>query len=332
MTFVYDVISDGNDVYYEMAWASAWSLKKFNPEAYVLILTDEATISKLGYDVRKKSARVIDELRTVVFDGQYTNKEKSRWIKTNLRCLVDGDFLFIDTDTIITGCLSQLQDVQCPNIGMVLDNNCHSSEISSYPIFFNMYVKPLRLIFGDTYCQNTDVYNSGIILVKDTPEAAEFFNSWHANWKISNSKGEPRDQLSLVKAVQDMPSVVTELPGIYNCQIRNSIKFFYDALIIHTFSSQSKNNISPIFDNGIYWEIKEFGDITERVKYILENCKRIFNSPSIIVDKSEMYIAFEPSYILFKECLFATAGIKKQIYKAINFCSRVIIYILRLFG
>lgn len=329
MKVVYDVISSGNDVYFEMAWASAWSLKKFNPEAYVLVLTDGRTIDNLSFESKAKSADCIDELRAVTFDGKYTNKEKSRWIKTGLRSLVDGDFLFIDTDTIVTGSLLPLLDVACPDVGMILDNNCHSSEISSYPIFRNMYVTPLMKIFGDTYRQETDVYNSGVILVKDTPQAAHFFKAWHTNWKVSCSKGEPRDQLSLVKTIQDMPSVVTELPGIYNCQIRNSIKYFYDAVILHTFCSQSRSTISPIFDNEMYWYIKKNGCITDYVMYILVNCKRLFSSPSMIVDKRNMLMDFEPPYILFKDCLFATTGIKKITYKTIRFFSRTIIWTLR---
>lgn len=329
ITVVYVVISGGNDVYFEMAWASAWSLKKFNPEAHVLVLTDDETIDNLSSEAKTESVGCIDELRPVSFDGKYTNKEKSRWIKTNLRSLVDGVFLFIDTDTIITGSLLPLFDVECRDIGMALDNNCHSSEIGNYPIFHNMYVTPLRQIFGDTYRQETDVYNSGVILIKDTQCAADFFNAWHANWMVSRSKGEPRDQLSLVKTIQDMPSVVAELPGIYNCQIRNSVKYFYDAAVLHTFTSQKKSTISPIFDNEMYWEIKEKGCITEHVKYILVNCKRLFSSPSIIEDKRNMLIRFEPAYILFIDCLFATDGIRKKIYEAINFFSRAIIWALR---
>lgn len=330
ITVAYDVISGGKDVYFEMAWASAWSLKKYNQEAYVLVLTDKETIDNLSAETREKSAGCIDELRAVTFDGIYTNKEKSRWIKTNLRSLVDGDFLFIDTDTIITDSLLPLFDVECPDVGMVLDNNCHSIEISSYPIFRNMYVTPLKQIFGDTYREETDVYNSGVILVKDTPRAADFFKAWHANWELSRSKGEPRDQLSLVKTLQDMPSVIKEIPGIYNCQIRNSIKYFYDAVILHTFSSQSKSTISPILDNEMYWEIKKNGCITEHVKYVLDNSKRLFTSPSGIVDKTRFLVWFEPSYMLFSRCLFAKGGIEKQIYKVINFLSRSIMFFLRL--
>lgn len=330
MTVVYDVISGKKDIYFEMAWASAWSLKHFNPDVHVIVLSDDETINDLPDEVKDGVKGCIDELRAVQFDKKYSNKEKSRWIKTNLRNIVKGDFLFLDTDTIITGDIAKLFETDCPNgVGMALDNNSHSIEISNYPIFRNMYVKPLQNIYGDAYRKYTDVYNSGVILVKDETVAYRFFDAWHENWKKSLAHGECRDQLSLVKTIQDMPHAITELPGIYNCQLRNSIKYFYDSVIIHTFSSQNKSNISPIFDTEMYWEIKRNGFVTKHVQDILLNCKRLFTSPCSIVGKEKMLVDFEPSYILFKTCLFSKDRFEKLIYNSMNFASRSILWILR---
>lgn len=328
-TVVYDVISSPNDIYFEQMWASAWSLKKRNPDVYVVVLTDYETHSFLSSLVKMHCSDCIDEFHIVTFDTEYTNKEKSRWIKTKLRDLVSGDFLFVDTDTIITGDLAPLFSAPCPFVGMVLDNNCHSSVLYEYPIFQNMYVRPLREIYGDDFKETTDVYNSGVMLVRDTVEAYEFFYMWHNNWQKSRLKGECRDQLSLIKTLQDYPSSITKLPGRYNCQIRSSVQYLFDAVIVHTFCSQERSELSPIFNNDLYIEIKKEGCITDNIKDVIENCKRSFSSPSILSDKSMMRIKFEPTYALFARCLFATNGMEKRICKFLNFISRAILWFLR---
>lgn len=326
---VYAMISNRDDCYFEQMWASAWSLKERNPKVYVVVLTDEATLNKVPLSVKRRCEECVDEFCPITFDEEYTNKEKSRWIKTNLRGLVSGDFLFIDTDTIITGSIESLFDFPCSDIGMVLDNNCHSSEIKSFPIFQNMYVKPLRRIYDEPFRERTTVYNSGVILVRDTSKSHAFFKAWHHNWLRSKSMGECRDQLSLVKTLQEHSDVVTEIPGIYNCQIRSSIQFLFDAVIIHTFCSQVKSELSPILDNEFYWEIREQGYITDRVKIVIKNSKSSFGSPSILVDKKMMLIRFEPAYILFYRCLLSSRVIERFLYQMISFISRAFLLALR---
>lgn len=148
---VYDVISTSEDNYFEQAWASAWSLKYYTQGAYIIILTDIATKRTIYSDARKKSLEIFDEVITVNFEKEYSNKEKSRWIKTNMRRLVEGDFLFIDSDTIVCGDLTEIDNIKLNAIGAVLDNHCYSQEISSFPIFQNMYIKPMKEVFNIDY-------------------------------------------------------------------------------------------------------------------------------------------------------------------------------------
>jgi len=326
---VYDVISTSKDIYFEQAWASAWTLKHYTPDAHVIILTDVATDKTIRSDTRKKALEVIDEVIVVDFEQNYTNKEKSRWIKTNMRQLVKGDFIFIDADTIICDNIAEIDNTKCTAIGAVLDNHCYSKEISSYPIFQDMYVKPMKAIFKTNYNYENNMYNSGVMLVKDTPQSYMFFDKWHQNWLTSQKKGECRDQLSLLKTTQELPNTIQELDGIYNCQIRTSVQYFISSKILHTFASQENSPLSIIFGLDIYYEIKKYGYITEKVSAQLLNCKNSFSSPSIIIDKHWLNISYNPTFIVINQLLDKTQLIEKICLSILNFTARTIGWLLR---
>ena len=198
LKIVYDVISTEEDNYFEQAWVSMFSLKHYNKNAYIVLLTDESTLMTINNTYREKAKSLIDDIVVVPFDKHYSNKEKSRWIKTSMRHLVKGDFLFIDADTIVAGTLEESYFDSFRNfIGAVQDYNCSSQIVCHSAIFKIMYVDRLKSIYGVDYKQDTDVYNSGVLFVRDVPEAYELFDAWHRNWLIANDKGVCLDQLPL---------------------------------------------------------------------------------------------------------------------------------------
>lgn len=327
---VYDIISSKDDIYFEQVWASAWSLKHFNPNAYVLVLTDKETNDTILSDARNGSLLYIDEIRVVDFDQSYSNKEKSRWIKTNMRELVKGDFLFIDADTIVTSDLSEIDNLTC-DIGAVLDYHCHTKEISHYPIFNDMYIAPLKNIYNVDYSDSTDVFNSGVLFVRDNKKTHDFYKLWHKNWKHSRECGECRDQLSLTKTCQELGNPITEISGAYNCQIRFSVQFLHEAKIIHTFASQTNSRISDLFGTTVYRKIKESGYINDEVANTFLECKKAFNSPSILLDKRWILISYTPAFILLNQIVDSAKTQDKKLFKIITFVSRAIMYLRRVF-
>lgn len=261
---VYDVVCSANDLYFEQLLASVWSLKHYNPEAYVILLTDEASSNAIEAKGYKETHECIDEIKIVEIDDKLTNKEKSRWIKTNLRKLLAGDFLFIDADTIINGALDSLDNFDGDVCG-VLDNHCHSADICGYDIFKRMYVDPMQRIFNTVYQPSTDMFNSGVLLVRDTPAAHLLFERWHDNWEKSRIQGECRDQLALLATCQELKNPIAELPGEYNCQIRFSIQYLCKCKILHTFASQGESSLSPVLGMNFYKQIQTAGGISERL-------------------------------------------------------------------
>lgn len=330
LKIVYDVISSERDDYFEQAWVSMSSLRHFNPKVHVVLLTDEQTAQTIEKTYRKKAKQLIDDIVVVPFDKQYSNKEKSRWIKTSMRRLVKGDFLFIDADTIVAGALDESYFDSFPNfIGAVHDYNCSSQIVCHSEIFKIMYVNRLKSIYGIDYKKETDVYNSGVLFVKDVPEAYALFDAWHKNWLIAKGKGVCLDQLPLVKTCQDMGNPIQSMSGIYNCQVKFSIQYLHKAIILHTFSHQQDSSLSPILGTYIYDEIKRSQDLSEKIKDIILNAKNTFVSPCFLVGKEWVDISFMPIYILLKRLYFSKSQLDKRVLSFLNLCSRAIMLLLR---
>lgn len=330
LKIVYDVISTEEDNYFEQAWVSMFSLKHYNKNAYIVLLTDKSTLMAINNTYREKAKSLIDDIVVVPFDKHYSNKEKSRWIKTSMRHLVKGDFLFIDADTIVAGTLEESYFDSFRNfIGAVQDYNCSSQIVCHSAIFKIMYVDRLKSIYGVDYKQDTDVYNSGVIFVRDVPEAYVLFDAWHKNWLIANEKGVCLDQLPLVKTCQDMGNPIRSMSGIYNCQVKFSIQYLHQAVILHTFSHQQDSSLSPILGVYLYDEIKRSQGLDDKVKNIILNAKDTFVSPCFLVGKEWVDISFMPIYILLKQLYFSKSRWDKRILSFLNLGSRAVMLLLR---
>ena len=108
---VYVIVSCEKDAYLEEAFISVCSLRKWNPNSIVEIVVDNQTDESLKGN-RSAILNYIDKKIVVAFEDYWSNHEKSRLLKTNLRNIVEGDYLFIDTDTVITGDLSEIDDCE----------------------------------------------------------------------------------------------------------------------------------------------------------------------------------------------------------------------------
>lgn len=270
---VYVVVGNSNNIFIEQCWCSIWSAKHYMPDCQVAVVSDTATIENIKIVKREGFIDMVDELIDSKVPDHYTNMEKSRWIKTNLRSLVRGTFLYVDTDTLFTGDISEIDVFKC-SVGMVKD--LHLNFCDNY---FRDKVIANMLKYFDFHCKKTsNFYNGGVIFAMDTPQTHNFFNNWHSNWIRTQSKGYAFDQLSLFKTCIEHSDVVSEINGIYNCQISTSIQYLYDAKIIHFFTSNS--GIHPFKNKKIYERILKEHRIATDIQEQITNCKSEFSSPS----------------------------------------------------
>ena len=247
---LYVLTSSENDLYLEELWVSLFSLHYFNKEVTVKVLSDESTAKRIK--ARPELCAMIDDLYPVDVPQDYPAKERSRFIKTNIRNLVEGDFLFIDTDTVICAPLDEVDNLTVKNIGMVPELHGPFKEHLTY----NYTVADTNRIFDTDTSDSPYWFNSGCMLVRDNTFTHEFFRKWQENWKYSAfKKNNSSDQRALLKTDHDYGYVIECIPDVYNAQIAMSLKWFYEAKIVHFWHFRKfftpNMDFSPFFSHQI---------------------------------------------------------------------------------
>ncbi len=277
---VYVVTSNDQDCFLEQCWASAYSAKIFTPDCHIIILTDKETKSGILSSERKNILSVVDEIIDVEIPAEFGKMERSRWLKTSIRKHIEGDFLYIDCDTLICDDLSDADDLDCI-VGGVIDRNVPLRENKSLPLI----KRRLQKAFSLNVNFDSHYINSGVLYVKDDDIARNFFDLWHNNWLLSRKHGIRIDQPSLYEAeLESEKTKITELDGVWNAQIEGTLRYFYDAKILHFFSKRGGEKLIQFFGCEPYKQIKIDRGISTEMDERIRNFKRYFlSAPSIII-------------------------------------------------
>lgn len=312
---VYIVVSAENDVYFEQAIVSAWSLKHYNPNMSVEFVVDSDTYSNIHQGYRTKAMTMVDGTVMVTVPDQYKGIACSRWLKTTLRQHVKGDYLFLDADTIVCGSLDNI-DAEEGDVSMVLDAHLLLSENSRGKTIRQRIVKVAgKELSSDKY------YNTGVMLVKDTEPTRLLYEEWHKWWKVGLGKGLVTDQPSFAVA-QEKYDIVRQLDDIYHCQVKNSIKYLSSAKVIHFFCiGNEKNAPNPFYNDKIYWEIKKQEKLDDTIKAKVLNCKSLYESPTYVMSNEEIKVKSSSSYHLLE----LLAEEHRWIYQTVNNISAIIL-------
>jgi len=298
MKYLYVLTSTQRDNYYEQFFLSLTSLKLLMPNAHTILLCDSKTKETLT-GKRAEYEKLISELLSINVPETFSHIETSRWLKTSMRNHVQGDFLYIDCDTIISEDLSSIFKLDI-NFGACLD--CHSplSSHANKDLFVNCDKKlDFSSYLSDKY------YNGGIIYCSDTPQAHKILDRWHELWLYSRSKKILRDMPSLNMAIHENFQYFTELNGIWNCQlIANYLPFLVDAKILHYFATNLIFYSSPFLfaSENIFNDIKENGVISKKILKLLKNPKTSFISQTRVFSGNEMLHVLDSD--LFKSLYF----------------------------
>lgn len=228
------VLTDGEkqECYAELV-ISLCSLRKrqFKGDVFVLMNQDtKELLEKLGR--REFEQYRVNPIVVEVPEG-YSKRFASRYIKTSMRKWIKGDFLYIDTDTMIA---DELPDVISEyDIAMVLEHHVACRDMG--PSLKN-YTNRLHSRCGyDEITNDLFYFNSGVIWAKDTEIVYRMFDGWHQRWSdYSHSRGVLQDQPALNLTNKEMGGVIHQLPGVYNVQVSDSpfpTQYLANAKIIH---------------------------------------------------------------------------------------------------
>ena len=154
------VLTCAPDKYYiEQALISAFSARYHNPDAHIALIVDRPT-NELLVGRRAELLNYLTERIIVDVPEKYNTVQASRWLKTNVRNLIDGDFLFIDCDTIVVSSLEEVDDFSCQ---MCATMDCHRL-VSSYSLS-----ERNQLVYNANKCgwdfTNVDKYRSSGVLM-----------------------------------------------------------------------------------------------------------------------------------------------------------------------
>lgn len=283
MKFAYVLISNEGDFYTEECLISIVSLKKHNPDAEVIILSDDRTVEGLK-GIRSEILKVANRVIREKFDENASGVLRSRLLKVNVRNYIDGRFVFIDCDTVVCESLDGLDNIDC-ELGMVLDGHC--TLIDHYKgDFMRKNAEALSISAG----YKDKHFNSGFMFISDTPTVREFFKRWAECYKKFYKKGYVTDQTSMNGVNAEMGGVITELDGSWNNQSLCGIQYLSDAKVIHYLGYKPDNEQSIYFNtppyalcnSEIFSEMRIARKITEEVEEIINKPKRAFKTSFVV--------------------------------------------------
>lgn len=282
--YVYSIISSKDDYIVEQAFLSMYSLKLHNPEAEITLVTDETSFNSLSGN----RARIKEYVDKIVIENppqDFTPTEKSRFLKTSLRRLISGDFLYLDNDTIIMNPLKDLEEFP-GEMGAIKDHHRDA-------------VKDGRVIHGQilNYLYQTKknfwnypvYYNGGIFLVRDTKATHKFFEDWHRLWMEDRQKyGLQLDQPTFAQANHLNNYLISEINGEFNTQIifvEHVLAFFSKVKIVHYFANADRSKYFPLNQKEVLETIRKKGIYKEIEELINYPMKGLLNKVLILTGK-----------------------------------------------
>ena len=320
MKFVYVLSTSPSDCYYEQFFLSVTSLRLFNPDAHIVALIDSNTKKSLIL-YRSAYEKIVSEIQVITPPLELSQKEASRWIKTSIPHFVQGDFLYIDCDTVIAEKIdfSYFKSIQ---IGAVLDNHV-LLDIHHLKKYFQK--EDISAGFTSSLKCNYR-FNGGIIFCDGNSQALEFYEKWHSLWLEGLKRNCSQDMPALNQANYELSNIIFELPGEWNCQIsHNGLPYLSEAKIIHYYAT-SLASLEPVFilaTPEIFKSIKENESLSQEILTFLNKPKSAFKPVSRIISDKPTIDALDHSF------LFKLIRFNKRNPSFKNKCEALFNYLLR---
>lgn len=224
--------------YIEQALMAVWSARYHNPDAHIVLMTDNKTSELLHTDAKRgEILRYITEEMMIPFDDDKTMHYRSRWLKSHVRELNKGDLIYIDSDTICAKSLAELDDMTAL-MAMVPDEHL---PVRNYPENMISMLVPLSEKLGYDMSKEEWYFNGGVAYAKDCPEVRQLWKCWNEEWEKGIEKGINIDQPSLGKANILCNHLIQPMSGVWNTMIYMNPIFVADGKILHFWNFRNKS-------------------------------------------------------------------------------------------
>jgi hypothetical protein len=227
-TICFVVTANNSGLYLDMAAVAALSVRRLHPQARIILVTDEPTAHAIDHG-NHLLANIVTEIIVHSTSTDDPNVS-SRHLRTVLRQLVKGDYLYLDADAIAVRPLDRGWPRHA-DMAIARDRNQRGITPLALPS-----VEKLRAKLGWEF--RMDRYlNAGVMFVRDTPAAHAFYAEWHRRWKQALSLGIWQDQFSLNNASTTGIATIAILPDRDNWVTHSTAMLRGQARIFHFFAS-----------------------------------------------------------------------------------------------
>ena len=266
---VYVLVSSPLDIYLEQAYVSMHSLRHYMPDVNITLITDRLTAETFT-EIREKETKYVNEMIVVDLDeNSFTPQQRSRQLKTSIRNRVEGDFLYIDCDTIIVKPLDDIDNITAP---LAACRDTHSS-FANNP-YRKMCINHGHLL-GWPIDKEYEYFNGGVTYAKDCQEAKDFYQRWNHNLNMGYKYGVYMDQPSFAKTNYEMGHIIEHLPDIWNCQLKHGIRYLKDAHIVHYLCTNpsvfQNKQLFLLNEKDVFLSIKRTGEISEEIEEVIKD-------------------------------------------------------------
>lgn len=248
---VYVLSSSKYDYFYEQCLMSIMSVRHHNPVAHIELVCDDRTFDTLT-GIRSEIKQFVSDIKKVTFESDVDNTIRSRKMKVGLRQLIDGDYLYIDCDTIITGDLSDIDTISY-SLAAVLDGH---TLLPYHPMREYFAKQNIHLLYP--FEDIIQYFSGGVIYSKDDTISHNFYDKWSTNYEKSLALGVKLDEPPLSLTNYQLGFPMRELDGVWNCQIRFGALFLSTAKILH-FCSKKNMPVSILGSKEFLAEVKKLG-------------------------------------------------------------------------
>ena len=311
MKVVYILTSTPEDCYLELFLLSLRSLRQHDPGREVNLILDLDTYERLA----EKRILLLEDVKMIpvsippAFDGI----KKSRYLKTGLRRIIEGDFLYLDIDTLICEPLGEIETIRA-EIAAVSNEN---GPLTVHP----QKLQQQSQLAGFGEQKDTPGFNGGVLFVRESEFTFRFFDIWRERWLQAVNRGVPFDQPALWQANLNTGCAIHELAGEWNCQIITKVgpHYFNSAKVIHYYGSLD----SP-FIKFILPHIKHTGEMDDVAISIAQDPKK--NGLGIYVLKHAENLKLFSAHLYFG--LVACPTAYRFVLNLSHFLSKPVIWIL----
>ncbi|MEI6137651.1 MAG: putative nucleotide-diphospho-sugar transferase [Mariniphaga sp.] len=226
---VFAITSKGYDIYSAMTRVAIASIRLTNPQFLITVACDNESniaLTKIGHPLLK----MVDHWK-VVETLQGEDSFRNRFVKTSLRSVISGPFLFLDSDILVRGDLSPIFQINADIAG--------ARNHSRQTLIEQIWVKDQEILDAMNWQVSDKVYiNGGVIFYNDNPKVYLFAETWHKKWLESyNIHKRHRDQPALNSSLFECQLKMNILEDKYNAQIKTSVKSAWDAKLWHYYFS-----------------------------------------------------------------------------------------------